>query len=224
MPIFDYHRHCTYCFYDLCLTCCRDIRDASKTVNEPKEVHSIHFSELFPSWKASRSGTIPCGPHTSGGCGRSELTLRRILKINWISKLVKNTEEMVYGCQVLEQMDPSYGTSELVSSPYCALRDEVKQEGLSRFSKYWERGVPVVVRRSFEIPLASSWDPLTIWKGLKETIDEEMDDRLIVKAMDCKNQSEVSEMENYFLYLQFVTNHKPNTDGDRSCLSTETQV
>ncbi|KAF3322818.1 lysine-specific demethylase JMJ25 [Carex littledalei] len=193
VPIFDYHRHCTDCSYDLCLACSRDIRDASKTIHEPKETcaNSICFSELFPSWKASRSGTIPCGPHTLGGCGRSELILRRILKINWISKLAKNTEEMVYGCQVLEQMDPSCGTGEPVSSPYCALWDEVKQEGVSRFSKYWERGVPVVVRHSFEMPLASSWDPLTIWRGVKETIDEEMDDSLVVKAMDCKSQSEV---------------------------------
>jgi [histone H3]-dimethyl-L-lysine9 demethylase len=206
VPIFDYHRHCTNCFYDLCLTCCRDIRDASKTVYEPKGIFSIHFSELFPSWKASKSGTIPCGPHTSGGCGRSELILRRMLKINWISKLAKSTEEMVYGCRVLEQMDPSYVTGELVCSPYCALQDEIKQEGFSRFFKYWERGTPVVVRHSFEMHLASSWDPLTIWRGIKETIDEEIDDKLIVKAMDCKNQSEVSEMENYIFTFSLSIN------------------
>uniref|UniRef100_A0A0A9DHT5 Uncharacterized protein n=1 Tax=Arundo donax TaxID=35708 RepID=A0A0A9DHT5_ARUDO len=26
VPVFDYHRHCPKCLYDLCLDCCRDIR------------------------------------------------------------------------------------------------------------------------------------------------------------------------------------------------------
>ncbi|KAL0310655.1 UNVERIFIED_CONTAM: Lysine-specific demethylase [Sesamum angustifolium] len=30
IPIIDYHRHCTNCSYDLCLSCCNDIREASK--------------------------------------------------------------------------------------------------------------------------------------------------------------------------------------------------
>ncbi|KAJ3699912.1 hypothetical protein LUZ61_003617 [Rhynchospora tenuis] len=212
VPIYDYHRHCSNCSYDLCLTCCRDIRDASKSSLESKEIraNAINFHELFPSWKASRSGTIPCG-HTSTGCGRSELILRRILKINWISKIAKNTEEMVYGCRVLEQVDPSRETGELVSSPYCALWDEVKQEGISQFSKYWERGIPVVIRHSFEMPLASSWDPLTLWRGVKETIDEEMDERLTVRAIDCKTQSEV-EIE----LAEFLRGY-----SDRNMLKTE---
>ena len=32
MPVFDYHRHCPKCLYDLCLDCCRDIRRSQATV------------------------------------------------------------------------------------------------------------------------------------------------------------------------------------------------
>ncbi|AQK52909.1 hypothetical protein ZEAMMB73_Zm00001d050670 [Zea mays] len=36
----------------------------------------------------------------------------------------------------------------------------------------------------------SSWDPLSIWRGIQEIMDEEMEEDVIVKAVDCSNQSE----------------------------------
>lgn len=32
VPVFDYHRHCPRCLYDLCLDCCRDIRRSQTNV------------------------------------------------------------------------------------------------------------------------------------------------------------------------------------------------
>jgi hypothetical protein len=44
---------------------------------------------------------------------------------------------------------------------------------------------------TFVFPLSSSWDPLSIWRGIQEIMDEEMEEDVIVKAVDCSNQSEV---------------------------------
>ncbi|XP_020108136.1 lysine-specific demethylase JMJ25 [Ananas comosus] len=259
IPVFDYHRHCTKCLYDLCLTCCRDIRRGSlisleggfvelqvperskdidaattraeqyakrtndKSLSWIADENTIDFAHLFPAWKAKNDGSIPCGAD-AGGCGSSKLVLRRILKVNWIGKLVKNAEEMVKGCKVrdldysdrcssckgirsLESKDSSdfslfrcsnrEGSSD--NSLYCPMLDDVKHEGIGHFHKHWIKGEPVIIRHAFERSLASSWDPLSIWRGIQETTDEKINHDLIVKAVNCVNQSEVDIEMNKFI-------------------------
>ncbi|GAV86982.1 JmjC domain-containing protein/WRC domain-containing protein/zf-4CXXC_R1 domain-containing protein [Cephalotus follicularis] len=122
IPIIDYHRHCANCSYDMCLTCCWDLRGAvignvrgevaenetggrsqdKETALEKMEVfkRKLCLSEKFPGWKANRDGSIPCPPKEYGGCSYSSLKLGRIFKMNWVAKLVKNVEEMVNGCKI----------------------------------------------------------------------------------------------------------------------------
>ncbi|KAM6577824.1 hypothetical protein CsatB_029661 [Cannabis sativa] len=119
IPIIDYHRHCANCSYDLCLSCSRDLREASvacingvadsKIGRESEDKESVvellprvklNFSDKFPEWKANSDSSIPCPPKEYGGCGYSSLNLSRIFKMNWVAKLVKNVEEMVSGCRV----------------------------------------------------------------------------------------------------------------------------
>ncbi|XP_024032595.1 lysine-specific demethylase JMJ25-like, partial [Morus notabilis] len=120
IPIIDYHRHCANCSYDLCLSCCRDLQEAStpcingvvdnkiggiqemETLLEQPKIPRVkqNFSDKFPDWKANGDGSIPCPPKDYGGCGYPSLNLSRIFKMNWVAKLVKNVEEMVSGCRV----------------------------------------------------------------------------------------------------------------------------
>ncbi|KAG8097295.1 hypothetical protein GUJ93_ZPchr0013g35625 [Zizania palustris] len=250
VPVFDYHRHCPKCLYDLCLDCCRDIRRSrtnvargghaeahvldrskdtpskrarlepsaeganDKSVLPPLGAKNINIRSLFPTWRVNNDGSITCGPHEAGGCGSSKLVLRRIFKINWISKLVKNSEEMVNGCKVhdLESGCSScnYGRRlELcghrnIGLSTCSGSDgfnrnflfspqleDLKYEGITHFRKHWIKGEPVVIRNAFEPSLSSSWDPLNIWRGIQEIMDEKVDEDVIVKAVDCSNQAEV---------------------------------
>ncbi|KAJ4952766.1 hypothetical protein NE237_029598 [Protea cynaroides] len=132
VPINDYHRHCTSCMYDLCLTCCRELQQAfaddakgelqenqvgeksqdEETVSKIPRSFKLGFSLSvhFPGWKANTDGSIPCPPKEYGGCGSSTLTLRRIFKTNWVAKLMKNVEEMVHGCKVYD-LDNAQPTS-----------------------------------------------------------------------------------------------------------------
>ncbi|XP_020586989.1 lysine-specific demethylase JMJ25 [Phalaenopsis equestris] len=233
VPIFDYHRHCSQCMYDLCLTCCRDIRNSSpvndegeptsdRTSNEkltPRSanVDVLDFTNLFSKWKVNNDGSIPCGPDDAGGCGFTKLILRRILKINWTGKLLKNAEEMVNGCIGSDLHGPdrcasccrgtysrlkgsiqtyllkcSYRDDNSDNYLYYPTSEDIKLEGINRFHKFWVKGQPVIVKNVLERSLASGWEPIDIWKGVRETLDEERNENdVIVKAIDYLSQSEV---------------------------------
>jgi lysine-specific demethylase 3 len=185
-----------------------------KSVPQRRDIKNIDIRSLFPTWRVNNDGSITCGPHEAGGCGSSKLVLRRIFKINWISKLVKNSEEMVNGCKVhvLENGCSScndgrtleltghrnFGVSTCSNNGgidrFCVFSpvlEDLKSEGIIHFRKHWIKGEPVVIRNAFEPSLSSSWDPLNIWRGIQEIMDEEVDDDVIVKAVDCSNQAEV---------------------------------
>lgn len=124
IPITDYHRRCASCTYDLCLSCCQDLREASqndvkgeladnqirgKSQDKATATGQVKVSKLklilpekFPGWQANSDGSIPCPPPEFGGCGHSSLNLSRIFKMNWVAKLVKNVEEMVSGCRIYD--------------------------------------------------------------------------------------------------------------------------
>lgn len=262
VPVFDYHRHCPRCLYDLCLDCCRDIRrsqtnvvrgeyaeskgpvvetnkdsasdrarlePSAASVNDklfpqPIDANDIGIRSLFPTWRVNNDGSITCGPHEAGGCGSSKLVLRRIFKINWIGKLVKSSQEMVNGCKAHDlengcsscndsrRLDSigrhNFGLSKCSDSDgidgnsvYSSVLENLKYEGIVHFRKHWINGEPVIIRNAFEPSLSSSWDPLSIWRGIQEIMDEKMDENAIVKAVDCSNQSEVKREYYLLVYL-----------------------
>jgi [histone H3]-dimethyl-L-lysine9 demethylase len=114
--IFDYHRSCTKCSFDLCLLCCCELRggkllggaDPIKLEydfrgrnylhggNEEKHVkESVSHAEdestirewSRSGWHANADGSIPC-PKADNECDHGFLELRRILPPNCISELV----------------------------------------------------------------------------------------------------------------------------------------
>lgn len=241
IPIFDYHRHCSQCMYDLCLTCCYDIRQASlvgdnreltykmtthKVMRQSTSMSSVDFTNLFPKWKVNNDGSIPCGPDGTRGCGFTKLILRRILKINWTGKLLKNADEMVNGCKGSDLHGAELCVSSCMGSlnsqwrgsvhndlQKCSSRndsndnflyypasEDIKREGIRHFHKFWVKGQPVIIKNVLERSLASGWEPMAIWKGVQETLDEEMNENdVIVKAIDYLNQSEVDIELSHFM-------------------------
>ncbi|XP_042449385.1 lysine-specific demethylase JMJ25-like isoform X2 [Zingiber officinale] len=118
--IFDLHRSCSSCSYDLCLGCCRDIRDNNlqasgeqmtfnflnrgqdymhggqpQNFTNKKEDSLLNDSDHFTSWKVNASGIIPC-PHTLvGGCGVSHLELKHLFPKNFLVDLELQAEESI---------------------------------------------------------------------------------------------------------------------------------
>ncbi|KAL0008945.1 hypothetical protein SO802_010447 [Lithocarpus litseifolius] len=99
--IFDFHRSCPKCSFDLCLTCCREIRDGhlqgseeevvveyvdrgfdylhggeGEKVKLPTETSSMDNIKSKSEWKANEDSTIPCPPEDMGGCGLGILELK----------------------------------------------------------------------------------------------------------------------------------------------------
>ncbi|KAK4273449.1 hypothetical protein QN277_021849 [Acacia crassicarpa] len=216
IPITDYHRHCPNCTYDLCLNCCQDLREANVnpekiTPTDEAKLSNQNLLYKLPDWRSNSDGSIPCPPKKYGGCGYSPLNLSRIFKMNWVAKLVKNAEEMVSGCQINEIGGSETNLNDLKlyqyshrevnddNFLYCPASEDLKTDGIGNFRKHWKNGEPIIVKQVFD--RSSSWDPMAIWRGVRETADEKMKEteNRVVKAMDCLTWSEIDIELNEFM-------------------------
>ncbi|CAN1150271.1 Lysine-specific demethylase JMJ29 [Linum perenne] len=119
--IFDYHRNCSECDSDICLVCCREIRDDNLQGNVPSVVMKFvdkgfsylhganeHYEvpdaadtdillDLQPKsgWKANGDGGISCA------CGSGILNLKTLFSGNWVSQLMERAEGLLEGLGVV---------------------------------------------------------------------------------------------------------------------------
>lgn len=108
--------------------------------------------QRFSDWKVNQDGSIQCPPKAYGGCGSSCLTLKRIFKMNWVAKLVKNVEEMVNGCKInnsgkseetgvcLRLLRAANRENESENFLYNPSSEDLKNEGIKDFRMQWSRG------------------------------------------------------------------------------------
>ncbi|XP_043702150.1 lysine-specific demethylase JMJ25-like [Telopea speciosissima] len=117
--IVDLHRSCVNCSYELCLSCCQEIREGN-LLGGAKELtfhypdrgsEYIHGGDPLPGssvvmehtgslkplieWKVNIDGFVPCPPKELGGCGYHRLEIKRILPKFWVFDLHDKVEEMV---------------------------------------------------------------------------------------------------------------------------------
>ncbi|PKU87835.1 lysine-specific demethylase 3 [Dendrobium catenatum] len=254
--VVDFHRNCANCSYDLCLACCRELREGyqpgvkksdsalSSFLGEkssqatsmngridlaqkifgwqgPNALKNIHkFVDktcFFSDWRVNDDGSIPCPPKELGGCGNGVLALKRTFKSNWVVKLISNAERLTNSCHFVDD-----GASEICSlCPdkcssigvdqstfalrraafrknshdnflYCPNAIELGDYECAHFQKHWRRGEPVIVRGVLERTTGLSWDPMVMWRALREKkIKKFNDDGYAVKAVDCLDWCEV---------------------------------
>ncbi|XP_020535108.1 lysine-specific demethylase JMJ25 isoform X2 [Jatropha curcas] len=127
--IFDYHRSCSSCSSDLCLICCREIRngqlqgsgpevvmeyidrgfeylhggmgEVNLAVEKPPENSSKDFPSSNFEWKANEDGSIVCG------CGFGILELKCLFSEYWVSELVKRAEVVAQRYELDEVKNPA---------------------------------------------------------------------------------------------------------------------
>ncbi|KAL1804138.1 hypothetical protein ACET3Z_032785 [Daucus carota] len=118
--IADLHRSCPNCNYDLCLSCCSEIRDGCLQGGKEKVIMQftdpgkdyLHGKKPHPlqslpaknsgrghqksadEWKSHENGNIPCPPKEMGGCDQGILELRFILGDNYVQNLCKEAENL----------------------------------------------------------------------------------------------------------------------------------
>lgn len=179
------------------------------TTNDTQSVESQNV------WKASEDGRIPCPPKSIGGCGKGFLELERILEENFISYLVKKAEEIVKICQLEDSVHTLKQCSCLdllgkgksgkdilrkVASRsdsndnylYCPRARDVKPGDLFHFRFHWMRGEPVIVSNVLDMTSGLSWDPMVMWRALRQISHKKHGEHKEVKAIDCLDCCEVS--------------------------------
>ncbi|RZR79721.1 hypothetical protein BHM03_00005521 [Ensete ventricosum] len=73
------------------------------------------------------------------------------------------------------------------------LLPDIQQGELDHFQKHWLKGEPVIVREVLELTSGLSWEPMVMWRALREKkLTEKASERLTVKAIDCLDWCEVS--------------------------------
>ncbi|XP_026392740.1 lysine-specific demethylase JMJ25-like isoform X1 [Papaver somniferum] len=116
--IVDLHRSCQSCTYELCLSCCREIRKGNLLGGADEVLYNYSYRgfdymhggdplsessdvsrcmdqvETFTKWYSHDNGAVPCPPKEMGGCGNQILELKRIFPSYWIPDLKIKAEEI----------------------------------------------------------------------------------------------------------------------------------
>ncbi|XP_059669624.1 lysine-specific demethylase JMJ25-like [Cornus florida] len=190
--IVDFHRSCPNCSYDLCLTCCWEIRNG-----------------------CLRGGVIPCPPKEMGGCGHDLLELKCMFPESWVSELQKKVKKIVktYELADLNKISTQQcscfksngkidiGNGKLRKSAsrkdsednylYCPSASDIRQGDLEHFQSHWIRGEPVIVSNVHEFTSGLSWEPMVMWRAFREIKYTKGSSDLVVKATDCLDCCEV---------------------------------
>jgi len=247
--IVDFHRSCNTCSYDLCLSCCRELRQGHPrgggvtvdevtslpdvggrenlqqrishdkcTSQEPSDEHNnVLIDSVLPSedrtpslrrWRANSNGSIPCPPKELGGCGHSLLELKCLSEEKFIPNLLEKANSVINNGVVLELGDTKCScftessemndeTSRKAASRensndnyiYCPTAKDVQNGPLDHFQEHWLKGEPVIVRDTLALTSGLSWEPMVMWRALREKRDSQ--DRLSVIALECMTWCEV---------------------------------
>ncbi|KAJ7967730.1 lysine-specific demethylase JMJ25 [Quillaja saponaria] len=179
--IVDLHQSCPNCSYELCLTCCNEIRKGSISGHAELKFQYInrgfdymHGGDPLPGschletsndhiefnieWNANSDGSVTCAPIEIGGCGVSVLQLKRILPQGWISDLQVKGSELLQICTTEQKIVPQK----------------------SAFATVLEQATGL------------SWEPMVMWRALCENVDSEICSKMSeVKAIDCLAGCEV---------------------------------
>lgn len=253
--VVDFHRSCGSCSYDLCLACCRELREGLqpgikqsdsagspvlvKNTGQTTKMHGkivmpqnkfgwqgtngftnnikcVDDSFSFSEWRANSDCSIPCPPKEQGGCGNGLLALKRTFKSNWVAKLINNAEKLTNSYHFVDDSSSGFcllcpdNSSDIGDQRIFALRRaasrncthdnylycpnaiELEEDEYVHFQKHWRRGEPVIVRGVLERTTGLSWDPMVMWRALREKkIKKIKDDNYAVKAVDCLDWCEV---------------------------------
>ncbi|KAL9243495.1 hypothetical protein vseg_017374 [Gypsophila vaccaria] len=206
--IFDLHRSCPSCGFELCLSCSREIREgnllggpeadlyicpdygfdylhggdpSSPRCPRVNKAHKVRQTKT--KWIANNDGSIPCPPKDRGGCGHGTLEVRRILPEGWWRSLEMKVKSLSIHTDDARQA--SRGNS-VDHDLYCPSSNELfRDDGLTSFRQHWANGEPIIVRDCLEQAPGLSWEPTVMWRALCERSDS------IIKAVDCLTNCEV---------------------------------
>ncbi|KAH9733706.1 transcription factor jumonji (JmjC) domain-containing protein [Citrus sinensis] len=200
--IVDYYRSCPRCSYDLCLTCCREIRDGCLqggvnmyTSHFDRGKAYLHGGESLPlpsgkksgirfsskkrmrkisQWKARENGDIPCPVNKLGGCGHEYLELKCIFANGWLSELkIDPCSKSLRKAASREGVSDNY--------LYCPSATDVQHESLEHFKSHWIKGEPLIITNVLDYSSGLSWEPMVMSRAVRDTSYSKGSQKLVVK-------------------------------------------
>ncbi|XP_065878370.1 lysine-specific demethylase JMJ25-like [Euphorbia lathyris] len=233
--IFDYHRSCSRCCSDLCLVCCREIRDGclqgnveevvvdyvdrgfnylhgeagkvKKLARVPSDTCSEDLQRSKFGWKKNEDGSILCR------CGLNNLDLKCMFSEHLVSDLVKRAEDVAERLQLDMGITPeqcecfnSEGDADIRNSQllkaasrentddnylYCPRARDIKEKDMKHFQYHWMRAEPVIVSNVLETGTGLSWEPMVMWRAIRQIKNGKYVVLLNVKAIECLDWCEV---------------------------------
>ncbi|WOH00471.1 hypothetical protein DCAR_0519834 [Daucus carota subsp. sativus] len=158
-------------------------------------------------WKPCIDGRISCPPKTLGGCGKGILELKCIFDKDFVSNLLVAAEELsgkhklfleTPGQQCscfdseseigIDKMNLLKAASREGSSDhhlYCPTAVQLQANDLSHFQYHWLKGEPVIVKNVLELTCGLSWEPMVMWRALRQPKNLTRPQLLDVAAIDC---------------------------------------
>ncbi|CAL4926134.1 unnamed protein product [Urochloa decumbens] len=179
------------------------------------EPSSVGPNNSLQLWKAESDGSIPCPPKEVGGCGGSVLDLKCLFPEEMLSELEERADKIVrtevfakavadgsYQCPCYDHsgnirpQDVRKAANRKGSSDnhlYCPIATGIKEDDLVHFQMHWTKGEPVIVSDVLELTSGLSWEPLVMWRALREkkTNGNIEDEHFAVRAVDCLDWCEV---------------------------------
>ncbi|XP_017434781.2 lysine-specific demethylase JMJ26 [Vigna angularis] len=207
----DLYRSCPECSFEICLNCCKEIRNGSisprcnmkfQYVNrgcdymhggDPLPMCSNFgilrgHSKIFSKWEANSDGSIRCAPKEMGGCGGPVMELKRIFSNGWISELEAKARNMLKGFSKTEQ---TVLQKEAISGCNSKIRAAFR-DGLLLFQQHWTQGKPIIVRDVLKQGTGLSWEPMVTLRALCENVVPGISSNTTeLKAIDCLSCCEV---------------------------------
>jgi len=75
---------------------------------------------------------------------------------------------------------------------YCPVATDIQDDDLVHFQMHWAKGEPVVVSDVLQLTSGLSWEPMVMWRALRErTKGKAEDEQFAVVALDCLDWCEV---------------------------------
>ncbi|CAA6666617.1 unnamed protein product [Spirodela intermedia] len=75
---------------------------------------------------------------------------------------------------------------------YCPTSRDIREGDVEHFQKHWVKGEPVIVRDVLEFTSGLSWEPMVMWRALREKTKSRAGfEHFAVKAIDCLDWCEV---------------------------------
>ncbi|KAM3285596.1 lysine-specific demethylase JMJ25 [Capsicum chacoense] len=198
--IVDLHRSCTACFYDLCLTCCQEIRGGCFLGDCADE------DRRLPEWRATETGDIPCPPKERGGCGNNRLELKSLFGEKRVHQIMREVENLVKAnsfaseTRAIEEQCPCNSKNRRKAASrsdsddnylFCFPSSEIHDGHLEHFQTHWRMGEPVIVTNILELASGLSWEPMVMWRAFRNIAIKKGSSDLMVTAVDCFDWCEV---------------------------------